>query len=199
MAKLKQSVSRLGRTLALAVLLALLVGLALIGRDRQGSQSGDFHRYNNKNFQVHRVIDGDTIDLDTPDANRPYTRVRLWGVDTPETKAPGKPIAYFGPQATAFAEKMVASQTVTIEIEPENSRGKYGRLLGFVYTSDGKMLNEELLRSGHAYADGRWRHRFYLNFQQLEKQARKNKQGLWLNVKPQDMPRHVRKRLGIAE
>lgn len=199
MAKLKQSVSRLGSTLALAGLLALVVTLALIGRDRQGSQSGDFHRYNNKNFRVHRVIDGDTIDLDTPDANRPYTRVRLWGVDTPETKAPGKPIAYFGPQATAFAEKMVASQTVTIEIEPENSRGKYGRLLGFVYTSDGKMLNEELLRSGHAYADGRWRHRFYLHFQQLEKQARKNKQGLWLNVKPQDMPRHVRKRLGIAE
>ena len=196
MAKLKQSVSRLGKTLALAMLLALLVGLALIGRGPQGSQNGDFHRYNNKNFQVHRVIDGDTIDLDIPDAKRPYTRVRLWGVDTPETKAPGKPIAYFGPQATAFAEKMVTAQTVTIEIEPENSRGKFGRLLGFVYTSDGKMLNEELLRSGHAYADGRWPHRFYLHFQQLEKQARKNKQGLWLNVKPQDMPRHVRKRLG---
>ncbi len=199
MAKLKQSVSRLGSTLALAGLLALVVTLALIGRDRQGSQSGDFHRYNTKNFQVHRVIDGDTIDLDTPDAKRPYTRVRLWGVDTPETKAPGKPIAYFGPQATAFAEKMVAAQKVTIEIEPQNPRGKFGRLLAFVYTSDGKMLNEELLRTGHAYADGRWKHRFYFRFMQTETQARKNKLGLWEQVQFQDMPRHVQQRLGAAK
>lgn len=198
MVKLKQSVNRRGKPVALAVLLALVLALALIGRDRQGLQSGDFHRYNNKLFQVHRVIDGDTIDLDTPDANLAHTRVRLWGVDTPETKAPGKPIGYFGPQATAFTEKMLASKTVTIELEPENTRGKFGRLLAFIYTPDGKMLNEELLRTGHAYADGRWRHRFYLHFQQLEKQARKNKQGLWLNIKPQEMPRHVRRRLGIV-
>ena len=199
MAKLKPSANRLSRTVALAVLLGLLVVLALIGRDRQSPQSGDFHRYNNKQFQVYRVIDGDTIDLDTPDANQSYTRVRLWGVDTPETKAPGKPVGYFGPEATAFTEKMVASRTVTIELDPEKVRGKFGRLLGFVYTPEGKMLNEELLRSGHAYADGRWRHRFYFRFGQIENQARKNKRGLWLNVKAQDMPPHVRQRLGISE
>jgi micrococcal nuclease len=123
----------------------------------------------------------------------------LWGVDTPETKAPGKPVGYFGPEATAFIEKMLASGTVTIELEKESLRGKFGRLLGFVYTSDGKMLNEQLLRTGHAYADGRWRHRFYFRFQEIEKQARKNKLGLWLNAKPQDMPRHVRRRLGTGE
>ncbi len=199
MAKLKPSANRLSRTVALAVLLGLLVVLALIGRDRQSPQSGDFHRYNNKQFQVYRVIDGDTIDLNTPDANQSYTRVRLWGVDTPETKAPGKPVAYFGREATTFTERMVASRTVSIELEGEKTRGKFGRLLAFVYTDAGKMLNEELLRSGHAYADGRWRHRFYFRFGQIENQARKNKRGLWLNVKAQDMPRHVRKRLGISE
>ncbi len=199
MVKPKPSIKKLARPLAVVMLLGLVVVLALIGRDRQNAQSGDFRRYNNKQFQVHQVIDGDTIDLDTPDGDKLYTRVRLWGVDTPETKAPGKPVGYFGPEATAFTKEMVASRTVTIEIEGEKARGKFGRLLGFVYTQDGKMLNEELLRSGHAYADGRWRHRFYFRFGQIEKQARKNKRGLWRNVKGQDMPPHVRKRLGISE
>ena len=199
MAKLKQSTKRLSRAAGLAVLAGLLVVLALAGRDRQSTQSGDYSRYNLKQFQVQRVIDGDTIDLDVPDAEQSYTRVRLWGVDTPETKAPGKPVAYFGPEATAFTEKLVAGQTVTIELEPKKSRGKFGRLLGFVYTQDGKLLNEELLRSGHAYADGRWRHRFYFRFGQIEKQARQSQQGLWREVKAQDMPQHVRDRLGTSE
>ena len=199
MAKLKQSVNRLGRILGPALLVGLLVVLALAGRGQQRQQGGDFPRYNNKQFQVYRVIDGDTIDLNTPDANQSYTRVRLWGVDTPETKAPGKPVAYFGREATTFTERMVAGRTVSIELEGEKTRGKFGRLLAFVYTDAGKMLNEELLRSGHAYADSRWRHRFYFRFQQIEKQARENKRGLWRSVKAQDMPRHVRKRLSISE
>ena len=71
----------------------------------------------NKQFQIYRVVDGDAIYLDIPDADRPYTPVRLWGADTPETKAPGKPLGYFGPEATAFTEKMLASGRVTIELE----------------------------------------------------------------------------------
>ena len=193
MSKSKHSASRLARTLGLVLVFALLV---LAGRGQQSPQSGDFPRYNNKQFRVYRVIDGDTIDLDTPDGDQSYTRVRLWGVDTPETKAPGRPVGYFGPEATAFTEEMVAGRMVRIELERENTRGKFSRLLGFVYSDEGKMLNEELLRSGHAYADGRWQHRFYFRFQQIEKRARKNKRGLWGNVKAQDMPRHVRNRLG---
>jgi len=181
------------------MLLGLVLALVLVGPSQQGSEGGDFPRYNNKHFRVSRVIDGDTIDLDSPDGDQSYTRVRLWGVDTPETKAPGKPVGYFGPEATAFTKEMVAGRTVRIELESENTRGKFGRLLGFVYSDEGKMLNEELLRSGHAYADGRWQHRFYFRFGQIEKQARKNKRGLWGNVKAQDMPRHVRKRLGISK
>ena len=200
MAKLKQSVNRLGRILGLALLVGLLVLLGLAGRGGQGSSGGgDFSRYNKKLFRVSRVVDGDTIDLDIPDGDKPHTRVRLWGVDTPETKAPGKPVAYFGPEATAFTQGMVADQMVSIELESENTRGKFGRLLGFVYTDQGKMLNMELLRSGHAYADGRWRHRFYSQFQQIERLARKNKRGLWQDVKANDMPRHVRRRLGMVE
>lgn len=50
---------------------------------------------------VWRVIDGDTIDLDGRE------RVRLVGVDTPETKHPKKPVEYFGREATEFTRRMV--------------------------------------------------------------------------------------------
>ena len=199
MPKPKQVTSRLGRPLGLAILLGLLVALILAGRHQEGQPAGDFQRYHQKQFRVYRVIDGDTIVLDIPDGRESQTTVRLWGIDTPETKAPGKPIAYFGPEATAFTEKMVSGQKVTVELQPENTRDKFGRLLAFVYTDDNKLLNEELLRSGHAYADDRWKHRFYFRFLQTENQARKKKLGLWEQVKFQDMPRHVQQRLGASK
>ena len=199
MSKTKPWVSKTVRPLGLAVLIAVLAALVLIGRGQQGQAGGDFQKYNGKTFRVHRVIDGDTIDLEVADTDKDQTRVRLWGVDTPETKAWGKPVAYFGPEATAFTEQMVAEKTVRIELQAENTRDKFGRLLGFVYTDENKMLNEELLKAGLAYFDHRWRHRFYFHFRETETRARKNKLGLWEHAELEDMPRHVRQRLGVDE
>lgn len=196
MTKGKPLINRLARPVGLAVLIAALAVLSLTGRDRQGQSGGDFQKYHGKTFAVHRVIDGDTIDLDVPDGENKQTRVRLWGVDTPETKARGKPVAYFGPEATTFTEEMVAGETVRIELESESTRGKFGRLLAFVYTDDNKMLNEELLKTGMAYFDHRWRHRFYFGFREIESRARKNKLGLWEQARLEEMPGHVRQRLG---
>ena len=94
---------------------------------------------------------------------------------------------------------MVAGRLITLELESEDTRGKFGRLLAFVYTDDNRMLNEELITTGHAYADNRWRHRFYFRFLQLETLSRKNKLGLWHSVTPEDMPSHVRRRLDLDE
>lgn len=199
MPKPDRLINKLAKPLGLALLLPLLLVLGLLGRDQSTGSSADFQKYHNKHFTVLRVVDGDTIKLDTPDRAEPATTVRLWGIDTPETKAPGKPIAYFGPEATQVTTRLVDRREVNIELDPQNTRGKFGRLLAFVYTDDGRMLNEELLRSGHAYADNRWRHRFYFRFLQIEAQARKNKIGLWQNVKPRDMPPHVQQRLNLAD
>ena len=199
MEKRKQLISRLAGPLVLAIVAGLLVVLIPGSREQEGQPGGDFQKYDRKEFRVHRVIDGDTIDLEVADGAKAQTRVRLWGIDTPETKAPGKPVAHFGPQATAFTKKMVSGRWVSLELEAENTRGKFGRLLAFVYTQDNKLLNEELLRSGHAYADVRWQHRFYFRFQEIEARARKNKFGLWEQVRFEDMPRHVRQRLGAKQ
>jgi len=58
-----------------------------------------------------RVIDGDTIEL----GNR--EKVRLIGVDTPETKHPNKPVEYFGKEASAFTKKMVEGKPVRLEYD----------------------------------------------------------------------------------
>ncbi len=66
---------------------------------------------------VTRVVDGDTIIVGARE------RVRLIGVDTPETKHPQKPVEYFGREATAFTRKMVEGKRVRIEFDEANDFG----------------------------------------------------------------------------
>jgi Staphylococcal nuclease homologue len=55
---------------------------------------------------VKRVIDGDTLELNTGE------KVRMIGVDTPGTKDPRKPVQYFGKEATAFTEQLVEGKRI---------------------------------------------------------------------------------------
>lgn len=166
--------------------------------------SADLQKYEGKQFTVVKVVDGDTLDIDIPDASasggqegghtgpplQTFTRIRLWGVDTPETKDPrlAGPM-FFGPEASEFATKAALGKRVTIRLEKKkNSRGKYGRLLAYVQLPDGKFLNEELLNEGCAYADTRFKHGLYNKYKQLESLARSQKKGLWQNITPEQMP-----------
>jgi micrococcal nuclease len=77
---------------------------------------------------VTRVIDGDTIVLDGGE------RVRLIGVDTPETVHPQKPVEYFGKEASAFTRRTVEGKRVRLEYEPGPSRtDRYSGTLAYVY------------------------------------------------------------------
>ncbi|MEK7756378.1 MAG: hypothetical protein AAB385_04120, partial [Planctomycetota bacterium] len=76
---------------ALAAVIAV-AALIVCERTVQGPiQGGDRSRYHDRTFHVVYVVDGDTIDIDAPDADKPKTRVRLWGVDTPELARSGRP------------------------------------------------------------------------------------------------------------
>ncbi len=184
---------RIGWALATAaVLLAIYVGdqHGIFGRlDRPVGE--DFTRYHDKSFRVTHVVDGDTIDIDEPDRGGPATRIRLWGVDTPETKAPGKGVQHFGPEATAFTSRVCEGKTVRLELRSGNTRGKYGRLLAYVQLPDGTMLNRELIRQGYGYADPRFSHPRKMEFQQLQAQAREAGAGLWKDAKSDDLPYYM--------
>ena len=154
----------------------------------------DFQKYDAKTFKVINVVDGDTSDIDTCDTQDDHTRIRLWGVDTPETKEPNVPVQYFGPEAAAFTEKSALATEVTVYLDEGNrTRDRYGRLLAYVQLPDGNFLNEVLISEGYAYADLRFRHSFYNKYQQLQACARGLKRGLWLNVGRGQLPEWLQK------
>ena len=94
---------------------------------------------------VERVVDGDTLVISGGD------RVRLIGVDTPETKHPTKPPQPFGKEASEFTRQQVEGKRVQLRFDPGETKDKYGRTLAYVYV-DGQFLNEMLVRAGLARA-----------------------------------------------
>lgn len=145
--------------------------------------------YHNQKFDVINIVDGDTLDIDIPDGDKNFTRIRLIGVDTPETKHPRMPVQYFGPEATTYVEQLAGSQEITIVLDTTKpSRGKYGRLLAYVYLPDNRCLNEELLLDGFAYAYLTYHHQHYNLYITLQQQARDQKKGLWENVTQSQLP-----------
>ena len=153
------------------------------------TQDSDWDKYNEKTFTVVKVVDGDTIDIDMPDEKWPDTRIRLLAVDTPETDKSPSGAMYFGKEASEFVHKTALGQKVTVLLDKlSKTRDKYHRLLAFVRFSDGRILNEELVSQGFAYADTRFPHSYYEKYIQLEKTAQEQKKGLWEKVTPNQMP-----------
>jgi micrococcal nuclease len=153
------------------------------------TQALDLEKYHGKTFTVVHVVDGDTLDIDVPDGRNRYTRIRLLGIDTPETGGEQSGVMYFGPQAAEFTRKSALGKSVTLYLDsPNPTRGKYGRLLAYVKSQDGGFLNELLLTEGYAYADLRFSHSFYNKYKQLQSAARSAKKGLWQNVTPDQLP-----------
>ena len=122
-----------------------------------------------------RVIDGDTIAVEK---NGKKEKVRLIGVDTPETVHPSKPVEYFGKEASEFTRKKVEGKRVNLEYDWQ-SRDKYGRLLAYVYIEDGTFLNAEIIRQGYGFAYTRYPFKYLDDFRQYERGARTNNRGLW--------------------
>ncbi|MDZ4339059.1 MAG: thermonuclease family protein [candidate division NC10 bacterium] len=117
-------------------------------------------------------MDGDTLELSTGE------RIRLIGVDTPETKDPRKPVQYFGDEAAAFTRRMVEGKRVRLEYDWER-KDKYGRTLAFVYLEDGTFLNAEIIRQGYGFAYTRFPFKHLEEFRKLEQEAREEGRGLW--------------------
>jgi micrococcal nuclease len=122
---------------------------------------------------VERVVDGDTLLL------ADHTRIRLLGVDTPETKRPETPVERFGPEASEFTRAHVEGRQVRLEFDKERY-DKYGRVLAYVYVDDW-FLNEALLRAGlgraitnHPYSESMKR-----LFRAAEDEARRARRGIW--------------------
>ena len=137
---------------------------------------------------VTRVVDGDTLVVDI---NGQEERVRLIGVDTPETVHPRKPVEYFGKEASAFTKRMAEGKTVRLETSQGIAdRDRYKRLLRYVFLPDGKLLNAEIIAEGYGHAYTQFPFDKMEEFRQLERDARENGRGLWAEHedKPEQRP-----------
>ena len=111
------------------------------------------YEYNIK--KVTKVVDGDTIDVDIDlGFNISYTqRVRLAGIDTPESRTKDLREKALGLEVKDKIKKLIESaKTVIIKTELPDSTEKYGRILGWVYLDGAaKSLNEQLIEEGYAW------------------------------------------------
>lgn len=124
--------------------------------------------------KIIRVVDGDTVMVLNNEGG--ISRIRLYGVDAPESAQKG------GADATRFAEALASFKEVEVLVQDTD---QYGRSVALVRLPNGKLLNEELIRSGHA-----WVYRAYctqpicLTWLALEKEAKDQRLGLWQDKKP---------------
>ena len=124
-------------------------------------------------YRVRRVVDGDTLLLESG------WRVRLIGVDTPETVRPNHPVEPWGKQATEFTQQFVRNGVVRLQLDRERL-DRYDRLLAYVWVGQ-QMLNEQLLLAGLARArlEFRYSPAMKRRFARAEAEARRARRGIW--------------------
>ena len=121
---------------------------------------------------VTRVVDGDTLIV------QGVGRVRLIGVDTPETVDPRRPVQYFGKEASAFTHHMTQGKVVSLEFDVERT-DRFGRTLAYVYLPDGTFLNAEIVKQGYGHAYTQFPFKYLEQFREYEGEAREASRGLW--------------------
>ena len=125
--------------------------------------------------RIVRVVDGDTVIV------APKVRVRLTGIDTPESVDPRKPVQCFGVEASNFTKGLLPADTPVTLVHDVQRLDRYGRTLAYVYRqADGMFVNLELVKQGYAQAytvPPNVAHA--TQFVAAQAQARRGNRGLW--------------------
>jgi micrococcal nuclease len=126
--------------------------------------------------KVQRVSDGDTFVASVKGRRE---RVRVIGVDTPESVAPNTPDEPYGEEASDFAKRYLDGETVRLAGDAE-PRDRYGRMLAYVWLADGTFWNALLVAEGYAQQLTIPPNVTYAGlFRRLAAEARREDRGLW--------------------
>jgi micrococcal nuclease len=135
----------------------------------------------NTNYQVVKVIDGDTIDVNIDGKTQ---RIRLIGIDAPETSTSKN--SCFGIQASQYAASVLNGKRVNLVPDStQDDKDKYGRLLRYVYLEDGTFFNKLMVENGFA-REYTYQKPYQYQSELINSQnnAIENKVGLWSGVCP---------------
>ncbi len=105
--------------------------------------------------KIVKVIDGDTVDVDIDLGFGVWIhkeRVRLHGIDTPESRTSDATEKVFGLKAKAFLEKWVTAGDVTLRTKTYDAKGKFGRILGELWYAREHNINQKMIDEHHAVA-----------------------------------------------
>ena len=138
-----------GTRLAFPLVLAALLAFGACEDSRPGA-SGRPSRQAGTGT-VTKVVDGDTLHVRLAASEHSEEKVRLIGIDTPETHGPGGLRECFGSEATSRAQALLPVGTRVRLVRDVEPRDRYGRLLAYVYRAqDGLFVNLALAREGFA-------------------------------------------------
>jgi micrococcal nuclease len=159
------------RGLAIWLLLILLA----VWRAYTAGESAAPERLEEGVHEVRRAVDGDTLLLTSG------ARIRLQGVNTPETVKPDHPVEAWGPEAGQFTKDFIekAGHQVRLSFSLER-KDRYDRFLAYVWDGD-VLLNEELIRAGLGYArrDYRYSDAMKRRFTLAQEEAQRAGRGIW--------------------
>lgn len=138
-------------------------------------------------YRVVQFVDGDTI---TVDMSGRHEKVRMIGVDTPETHKPNTPVQCYGPAAAAYTKNLIGEQPVRLASDEQNTdRDRYDRLLRYVYLPDGTLVNQKLIENGYGFYYPYFPFTLREEFAAAQKQAQQQHKGLWGNCSPKQNER----------
>ena len=102
--------------------------------------------------KVTRVVDGDTVDIDIDLGFGVWLhkeRVRIYGIDTPESRTRDKEEKKYGLMAKEFVKQFVKGDSIKLTTQKYDAKGKFGRILGDIIV-DNRSLSDTMIQEHHA-------------------------------------------------
>ncbi len=164
------------KTILIAIIIASTGSASYVSTNKQKNYIPEIEP--NKQYEVIKVVDGDTFNVKVDG----YTvKVRMIGVDTPETVDPRKVVQCFGKEASNASKQLLSKRTVRLETDPTQGKSdKYGRLLAYAYNDEDIFVNSYLIEKGYAHEyTYNIPYKYQKEFKDLEKQAKEGRFGLW--------------------
>ncbi len=133
-------------------------------------------------YSVSRFVDGDTIAVNM---NGKTEKIRMIGVDTPETHKPNTPVQCYGPAAAAYTKKSLTGKKFRLVSDSKSTdRDRYDRLLRYLILTDGTNFNQKLIEQGYGFYYPYFPFTKSDEFAASQELAKAANHGLWGNCKP---------------